>query len=302
VARGGERKVSQTFVAVLFMGGTIVAFTSMAVAGRAVSSELDTFEIMMYRSFIGFVLVMTIGGALGRLRDIRRARMGTHAVRNIGHFAGQNLWFFAITAIPLAQVFALEFTMPLWVMMLSLFVLGERITRVRALAALIGFAGILVVARPSPSTFDWGLVAAAASAVGFAISAVYTRLLTRTESTISILFWLTVMQAGFGVLFSFADGDVAVPPLAILPWLVIIAGAGLFAHWCLTNALARAPATVVMPIDFVRLPVIALVGVMLYQEPIDAFLVLGGAMIFAGNYLNVASETRAARHSLGGNG
>ncbi len=280
----------------LWMTGAIVSFSSMAVAGRAVSFELDTFELMMYRSFIGVALVLAIGGALGRLREVTARSLHIHAVRNVAHFTGQNLWFFAITAIPLAQVFALEFTSPLWVTLLAPLVLGERLTRTRAIAAALGFAGILIVARPGLGEMNAGVLTAAASAIGFAGSILFTKFLTRTETITCILFWLTVMQAVFGILCAGFDGDIAWPSAAAWPWLAVIGCAGLLAHLCLTNALAVAPATVVVPFDFIRLPVIAVVGVVLYSEGLDIFIFLGAAVIFGANYLNIWTESRRVTH------
>ncbi len=280
----------------LWMTGAIVSFSSMAVAGRAVSFELDTFELMMYRSLIGVALVLVIGGALGRLRDVTTRSLHIHAVRNVAHFTGQNLWFFAITVIPLAQVFALEFTSPLWVTLLAPLVLGERLTRTRAIAAALGFAGILIVARPGFGDVDAGVLAAAASAIGFAGSILFTKFLTRTETITCILFWLTVMQAAFGIVCAGFDGDIAWPSAAAWPWLAMIGCAGLLAHLCLTNALAVAPATVVVPFDFIRLPVIAIVGVVLYSEGLDVFIFLGAAVIFGANYLNIWTESRRVTH------
>lgn len=284
--------MSDTVKAALWMTGAIVSFTSMAIAGRAVSLDLDTFEIMLYRSLIGLVIVMTVAH-LAKTRDqITFRNIPLHFVRNISHFAGQNLWFYSITVIPLAQVFALEFTSPLWVIVLSPLVLGERLTRMRVLAAAIGFIGILVVTRPSPETFHIGQVTAALAAIGFAGSAVFTRKLTRTETITCILFYLTVMQAVFGLICAGIDGDIALPTAGNAPWIVLIACAGLLAHFCLTTALSMAPATVVMPIDFARLPVIAVVGMALYGEALDVVVFLGAALIFGGNYLNIWSETQ----------
>lgn len=276
----------------LWMTGAIVSFTVMAVAGREVSLDLDTFEIMLYRSVIGIGIVLVVARAAGTLGHITRRRMGTHTLRNVFHFAGQNLWFYSITAIPLAQVFAIEFTSPFWVMLLSALILSERLTPNRVGAAILGFIGILIVTRPSPETANIGQLTAALAAIGFAGSAVFTRLLTRTEKITCILFWLTVMQATFGLICAGSDGDIAFPATDSLPWVVLIAFAGLVAHFCLTTALSLAPATVVMPIDFARLPVIALVGMAFYAEPLDPLVLLGAVVIFGANYGNIWFETR----------
>ena len=289
--------MSVTFRASLWMIGAIAAFTTMAVAGRALSSELDTFEIMLYRSLIGIVIVTSIARMTGSIKQITTHSMRLHLLRNLLHFAGQNLWFYAIAVIPLAQVFALEFTSPIWAMLLSALILGEALTWNRVLAALVGFAGIIIVTRPDMTSLHPGQIAAAIAAIGFAGSAVFTRLLTRSESITCILFWLTVMQAGFGLICAGADLDIALPSLASWPWMIVISCAGLVAHFCLTAALSLAPAAVVMPIDFARLPVIALVGMALYAEALDPFVGLGALAIFAANYLNILYESKNRRNS-----
>jgi len=285
----------QILKAGLWMTGAIVAFSSMAVAGRAVSDQHDTFEIMMYRSFVGLIVVLVVVTLTRRWEEITRRSMGTHLVRNAAHFTGQNLWFYAVTLIPLAQVFALEFTTPLWVIVLSPLVLGERLTALRALAALIGFVGILIVARPSPETISIGVITAASSAIFFATTIMFTRKLTRTETVACILFWLTMMQAVIGFVASGYDGDIALPTAHTAPWLVMIGLAGLLAHYCITNALSIAPATVVVPFDFARLPAIAVVGVLLYDEALDIWVMVGAVVIFAAIYLNIWTETRKKR-------
>lgn len=278
--------------AVAFMTGAIASFSAMAVAGREVSFELDTFEIMMYRSFVGIVLVLAFGWYFGTLGQITRRHMGTHFTRNIAHFTGQNLWFYAVTVIPLTQLFALEFTSPLWVLLLSPMVLGERLTRMRVLAAVMGFVGILIITRPWEYGVSFGITTAALSAVAFAWTTLMTKKLTRSESVTCVLFYLTVMQAIFGVICAGYDGDIAIPSLTALPYVMVIALCGLLAHFCITSALSVAPATVVIPVDFARLPVIAVIGMLAYGEALDILVLAGAVLIFVGNYSNILHETR----------
>ncbi len=277
------------------MIGAIVSFSSMAVAGRAVAGELDTFELMMYRSFIGLAIILTIGFTTGKIREVRRDRLGLHLIRNLAHFTGQNLWFYALSLISLAQLFALEFTSPIWVLILAMVLLGERLTGTRLLAVVLGFAGAVVVAQPGSGGDALGLVIAASSAIFFAGSIVTTKMLTRTETIFGILFWLTAMQAVMGIIATGWDGNIALPSTAAWPWVCLVALAGLLAHTCLTNALAIAPATVVTPMDFLRLPAIAVVGMLFYAEPLDPLVLLGALLIFAGNYFNIWSEARRTK-------
>jgi len=281
--------------AATWMIGAIVSFTLMAIAGRTLAATHDTFEIMTYRSLTGFVIVVGVAYWAGTLHQIRRQKLGLHTLRNAFHFAGQNLWFYAITVVPLAQVFALEFTTPIWATLLAPIFLGEKLTRIRVIAAVMGFIGVLIVARPGTGfVLSPGLIAAAVAAIAFAGTAIATRFLTRTESITCILFYLTVIQGIFGILSAGYDGDFALPTLSSAPWLFLVGCAGLLAHFCMTKALSLAPAGVVMPIDFARLPIIALVGVMLYAEPLSWAVFVGAAIIFAANYLNITSEPRSA--------
>jgi len=281
--------------AALWMTGAIASFSTMAVAGREVAHSLDTFEIMMYRSLVGVIVVCALAGPSGAWRSIKTDRLGTHLIRNIAHFTGQNLWFYAVTVIPLAQVFALEFTSPIWVIILSPLILGERLTPVRALAAIMGFLGILIVARPDMAGINAGVITAASSAIFFALTIMLTKRLTRHEGITSILFWLTAMQLVMGVVMAGWDGDIALPDSQTGPWVFLIGGAGLLAHYCLTNALAIAPATVVVPIDFIRLPTIAVIGMLVYGEIVDIWVFVGALIIFSGNYLNIWVETRRSK-------
>lgn len=287
--------------AAAWMTGALVCFSSMAVAGREVASDLDTFELMMWRSVIGFVIVVAVLAGKGDLRSLRIRRTGLHLVRNVAHFTGQNLWFFAVTLVPLAQLFAFEFTNPIWVAILAPLVLGEKMTRHRIFAALMGFAGILIVAQPWGAAFALGpgQIAAALCAIGFAFTVMTTKMLSRTESTASILFMMTLTQAGMGLLCAGYDMDVAVPDAGALPLVLVVAVAGLTAHFCITSALSCAPATVVAPMEFLRLPLIAAVGAMFYDEPLMLSVFLGAALVLAGNLVNIHGQRKAAAAARG---
>ncbi len=281
------------FAAALWMIASILGFTMVAVAGRALHPFLDTYEVMLWRSVVGIVTVTGVATALGRLTEVSADRLLVHALRNAIHFAGQNLWLVALSLIPVAQLFALEFSYPIMVALAAPFLLGERLTRIRAISALIGFGGILTVARPfGAEGLSPGLLAALAAAMCFAGSALMTRWMTRSMTITCILFWLVMFQALYGLIGAGADGRIALPPPAALPWVVAIGLGGLGGHLGLTKALSLAPAAVVTPIDFLRLPLIALVGMQLYDEQPDIWVLVGGAITFGANWLNIWSEKR----------
>jgi len=279
---------TRPLAAVLWMLGSIASFSIMAIAVRELGRAYDTFEVMTYRSAISLCLVVLGAAAMGRLGDIRAGRIHRHLFRNILHFTGQNLWFYAMMTVPLAQVFALEFTSPIWVILLSPLVFGEKLTATRLMAAALGFGGILLVTRPDFSTMNAGTLAAIACGFFFAATALMTKSLTRAETIVSILFWLTVMQLCFGLIFAGYDGAMTLPTRQSAPRLALIGITGVTAHLSLTSALSLAPASFVFPIDFIRLPLIALVGAWAYGEAVDPWVIIGGAVIFAGNWINLA--------------
>jgi drug/metabolite transporter (DMT)-like permease len=287
--------LSNPIKAGFWMLGAMVSFTLMAISGRSLADKLDTFEIMTYRSFIGIAIVLLIAYRAGTLGEVRTRYLKLHIIRNIFHFSGQNLWFFAILYVPLSQMFVFEFSTPLWVAVCAPLVLGERLTLIRFMAAAMGFFGILVVARPDFSDVNPAIIAAALCAVGFAGATLATKILTRTETITAILFWLTVLQAVFGVICAGYDGVMDIPRGSEWLWVFIIGICGLCAHFCITTALQLAPATIVTPFEFLRLPLITFVGVVLYGEKLEWLVFLGAFIVLLANIMNIRAETRAQK-------
>ena len=285
---------TRPIAAAVWMLGAVVAFTAMAVAARAVAAVHDSFEVLMVRSIIGLALVLAYGLARGQLGEISAQNLSGHFLRNIVHFVGQNLWFLALTLIPLAQVFALEFTSPIWVILLSPIFLNERLTKSRLAAAALGFAGILLATRPDVTALHPGVLAGLGAAVCFAAVGILTKRLTCGTPVIGILFWLTLMQFFFGLITAGADGAITWPTAQTLPWLALIGLSGVVAHLSLTTALSLAPASYVMPVDFIRLPLIAAIGALAFGEPLDPWVLAGGAVIFFGIWVNIRAQSRSA--------
>lgn len=280
--------------AALWMMGAVASFAAMAVAGRAIQLEMNTFELMLYRSAIGWAgVVVLLAMSTRGFGQIRTTHPWQHVKRNLFHFAGQNLWFYAVVLIPLSQLAALEFTNPIWVALLAPFLLAEPLTRTRVLAAALGFAGVLVVAQPGVAPLGPGHVAALMAAVFFAFNTIYTRQIMRFDSVLCVLFWMTLSQSVMSLVLAL-PGGIPAPSAATAPWLVVIGLTGLTAHYSLTSALGYAPASIVAPMEYFRLPVMAVLGAMLYDEPLRATVFIGAALIIGGNLINLRAETRRA--------
>ena len=284
--------MTATTRAALWMVGSILSFSAMAVAGRELSAELDTFEIMAYRSALGCPVIALLIWLGPGFATIRTQNPGTHATRNVIHFAAQNFWFYGVATIPLAQLVAIEFTNPIWVALLAPLMLAERLTRGGMVAAGLGFIGILIVARPGLAPLEPGHGAALAAAVGFALTNIYTKRLAGRDSTLCILFWMTLSQAVMGFLCAL-PGGMTLFSWEMTPWVIFVGICGLTAHFSLTRALSLAPATLVAPMEFLRLPVIAMAAALMYGERIELAVFLGAALIIAGNLYNLRQRAPA---------
>ena len=276
-----------------WMVGTFVSLMSIAVAGRELSAEITIFQLLFWRGVVGLGILLVLFQVTGWHR-VRTRKFSTHGARSVVHLGAQYAWFYAIAFIPFAEVFALEFTTPIWTLILAALILGEKITLVRVTAVLLGFAGVLIILRPGISPVGMPQIAALLSALGFAFSTyVLTRRLMRTDAPLTMLFWMVAIQTPLALL---AGLDAWLWPSGWnWGWIGIVGVCSLTAHYCMARALSLVDANVVVPMDFVRLPLAMIVGWLAYAEFIDLWVVVGAVVIFAGNYLNVRAETRKTR-------
>ena len=279
--------------AFVWMWGAIASFSLMAVAGREAQAVLHSFELMAWRSGIGLIVVAGVVAWSARgFAQVRTRHPGLHLQRNLLHFMGQNAWFYGLTMIPLAQLFALEFTSPIWVALLASVFLGEALTRRRLLAVGLGFVGLLIVARPGLEPLNMGHAAALLAAFGFACNTIWTKRIMAHDSVLCVLFWMCGLQMLFGLAMSVPLG-MTWPPAEIWPWVVLTALTGLSAHYSLTSALRLAPAGIVAPMEFLRLPMIAVVGALFYGEALVIWVLVGALVILAGNLINLTAPRPA---------
>lgn len=282
----------QLLVVVAWMTGTLLSFSMMAIAIRGLAASLSILEILAVRAAVSLLIVLAVMAVRPELRHtIKTHRFGLHLLRNGVHFGAQYLWAWSLLLLPLATVFALEFTMPAWTILLAPFFLGERMTPSRIGAVILGIAGVLVIVRPGLDTFQPASLMVLAAALGYAINIIATKKLTATDSTFAIVFWMNAMQLALGAAVA---GVTFVGKIGwdLVPGVIAIGTAGLFAHYCMTNAFRAGDASVVIPLDFMRIPLIAVVGWWLYSEPLDVYVFAGAGLIISGILWNLRSETR----------
>jgi drug/metabolite transporter (DMT)-like permease len=275
--------------AALWMAGWLSLMLVIVVAGREAMREMNVFQLMEMRTLIGFCFLYPLIHRSGGFATLKTARLPQHIGRNLIHYGAQLGWFFALTLIPIGQVVAIEFTMPIWTAILAATFLGERMTSWKVLAIVLGVVGVIVIVRPATGELNPGQLIALGAAVGFGISIAMVKSLTRTEQTLTIIFWMLVVQSAAGILPALYVWQW--PSAYSWGWIVVIAFCGTFSHYCMASAMRYADATIVVPMDFLRVPLTATAGWLIYSERLDLFTVLGATLILAGNLLNLKAPS-----------
>jgi len=267
------------------MAGWLTLMLIMLVAGREATRELSVFQVMEMRSVIGLFLLYPLIHRNGGFSSMKTARPLQHIGRNVVHYAAQYGWFLALTMIPLAQVVSIEFTMPVWTALLAVSFLGEKLNVWKILAIVLGLVGVIVIVQPGAAPVSPGQLVMVLAALGFGVAIVMVKSLTRTDSVVVIIFWMLVIQSLIGLIPALYLWHW--PSAHVWPWVVVIAFCGTYSHYCFTQAMRYADATVVVPMDFLRVPLSAAVGWLVYSERLDMATIAGAALILTGNLLNL---------------
>ena len=278
--------------ATLWMIGALTSFCLMAIGARELNGQIGVFQILFFRSVVGLLIllpIMLLSNSLAKKNHfLFPKRIKLHVVRNLFHFAGQYGWFLGIGLLPLATVFAIEFTVPFWTIIISYLFLKESITVKKVIAVLLGILGVIVIVQPSLEVAHYASLIVLGAAICYAFSHVATKSLSDSESPITIIFMMCLIQAPLGLLL-FIEGWITPAGIQWL-WLVIIGVTALTAHYCMTKAMQHAEVTFVVTMDMFRLPLISIIGVLLYSESFSVALVIGILLIVTGNSLNIYSR------------
>jgi len=278
----------------LWMSGAMVSFVGMAIAGRELSDTLDTFQILTLRSFVALLITVFVITRVG-WQVVKTQHIYFHIFRNLFHFGGQFGWFLGISLLPLATVFALEYTSPVWTALLAIIFLGERLNRGRILAIGCGIVGVILILRPGSGVINSASFIVIGAAFCYAVSYISTKSMTKTEEPLTVLFYMNLIQFPLGLVP--ASFSWIVPTLSDVPWILVVGAGGFFYHYCLTRAFEVADTLTVIPLDFTRLPTIAIIGYFFYSEVLEYALLFGALVIFTGNYYNLYQEARVNKSS-----
>lgn len=271
--------------AVYWMIGSMLSFSLMAIGVRELGDRISPFEMLFFRSLIGIAVITSIVLYSRQWPLLKTKRISLQVGRNLINFLGQYCWFVGITLLPLAEVFALEFTVPLWTLMIACVFLGEQLTKVKLASLAMGLLGVIIIIQPTAAVFNPGSLIVLLAAISFAAAYVATKSLSQTETPLAILFYMSLIQLPISLVFTLSTWQT--PQGADWLYLLIVGLTGLSAHFCIAKAMQHADASVVVTLDFLRLPLIAVVGMLFYSEAIELAVLLGGLLMIVGNIFNV---------------
>ncbi|OUS25338.1 EamA family transporter [Gammaproteobacteria bacterium 45_16_T64] len=273
------------------MLGALLSFSLMAIGARELSQQINIFQTLFFRSVVGLVVVSLLIARTQQFSLISTQRFGVHLIRNLFHFVGQYGWFVGISLLPLAQVFALEFTVPLWTVIVASIFIGERITARKVIAIGCGLLGVAIILRPDVATISMGSLIVIGAAMSYSVAYVAMKSLSDTEDILTILFYMSVIQTPICLVFML--GNWVMPSIIQWVWLSIIGLTGLSAHYCIASAMRISDAGIVVTLDFLRLPLIMVVGVLFYQEGFNVGLIVGATLMLIGNVINIRQPNKA---------
>jgi drug/metabolite transporter (DMT)-like permease len=273
----------------MLLGSACVAIQLSAL--RIVSADLHAFEIVLFRNVVGILLLLPFLGRFGWY-TLRTRRAGWLGLSSLSLLASMLCFFVAVAEMPLAELTALAFTKPLFATAGAALILGEAVRLRRWTAVLVGFAGVLVVIRPGAEAVspDAGLVLL--SALFAAAVTLIVKRLTATESPTTIVLYQSVFMTLLSVPLALLYWRT--PTLFELPFLVIVGTLGTVSWLCMARAFVLADASIVVPFEFARLPLIAVVAYLLFGEVPTIWTWLGGAVIFGSTVYITHREVRAA--------
>ena len=274
---------------VFWMASAALCFSISIGLVRHLSESMSTFEIVFLRQLLGAAVMIPWLWRAG-LGALRTRVLPLHGARAVLGYLGMAASYYSVTLIPLADAISLQFTAPLWVAVLAIFVLRESIRFNRWIAIALGFIGVLVIMRPGFAVIGIGMLIALAAALFYAGGDVTVRALSRTDSIPVIMFYGYILQLPFAVVPAALTWTT--PGWEVVPAFVVFLAAAVGAQWCMTMALSIADASLVTPVLFLQLPLVAVIGFFFFLQIPDVWTGVGAVIILSGTFVLSGWEGR----------
>jgi drug/metabolite transporter (DMT)-like permease len=281
--------------AVFFMVLSAILFGFMAIVIRLASKQLHAFEIAFFRNFFGFAFTLPLFFKHG-ISILKTDKLHMYIGRCLIGIISMMCGFWAIVHLPLAEAVTISYSTPLFVTILAVLFLGEVVKMRRWTAVLAGFIGVLIIMQPGSQSFSADMMIALVAAVMSAIVAISIKILSRTEKADAIVIYTTLLWVPMSL----------VPALFVWEWpegitwlWVITAGFfGTTAHLCWTRALKLGEASMLTPISFFQVPVVAIGAWLVFEEKVGIPTLIGASIIFTSNVYIARREAQLARRAV----
>ncbi|MGY6517339.1 MAG: DMT family transporter [Lysobacteraceae bacterium] len=288
----GDRAARDIWKAIGLMAASAGLFGIMAVSIRLASEQLHPFEIAFFRNVFGFAFALPLllrhGPGL-----LATAKLPLYFTRCLIGIASMLAGFWAIVNLPLAQAIALSYSTPLFVTILAVLMLGEMVRARRWSAVIVGFLGVLVILRPFGGDFTFGMLVAVFAAMMSAAVAISIKFLSRTEHPDAIVVYTSLLWIPMSLVPALFVWET---PIGITWLWIVLAGAlGTAGHMCWTRAFRLGDASMLTPVSFLQLPVVAVLAWLLFGEGIDRWTAIGAGIVFGANAYIAHRESRLAR-------
>ncbi len=269
-------KNSTTLQGIVWMVLSTLLFVAMNGIVRYLGGALPAAEAAFIRYFMGtlFILPMVIKNWPGRISSNDTKLF---VLRGLFHGIGVGLWFYAMANIPIAEVVAIGYVSPIFIFIGAALFLGEGLQMHRLFGIFCGLLGTMIILRPGFQEINLGQLAQLCAAPLFAASFVIAKKLTQTQSSTVIVGMLSL-----GCTITLIPATIIqwqTPTLAQFLWLTLTAGIATLGHYALTRAFQAAPITLTQPLNFLQLVWATILGVLMFSDPLDPFVLTGGAII-----------------------
>ena len=281
--------------AVVLMVASAILFGIMAITIRYASKQLHAFEIAFFRNLFGFVFALPILFRHG-MSILKTEKLPLYFLRCVIGIVSMLAGFWAIVHLPLAQAVALSYSTPLFVTIGAVLVLGEVVRGRRWTAVLLGFVGVLVIVRPWGQAFTAGTLVALLAAAMSASVAISIKFLSRTEKPDAIVLYTTMIWVPLSLAPALMYWEW--PTLESWGWVTLAGFFGTTAHMCWTRALKLGDASMLTPIHFLQLPVVAVLAYLLFGEAMDRYTLIGALIIFGSNIYIARREAQIMRRTV----
>jgi len=262
-----------------WMGIAVISFCIMAIGVKEMSSDINSFQIIFFRSVIGLITLLLFFRR--KLSTPTFKMIYHHLFRNVFHLIGQYGWIVGIIYLSLAEVTAIEFSVPIWILIIAAIFLKEKLTAPKLISILLGFVGVLFILRPGFGIISTNSIIVLLSAISYAIAHTSTKKLTATYSPLDIVFIMCLIQIPISFCFTFTNWSL--PNLNDSFWLVIVGVSAITAHFTMAKAMKADDISSIISLDYFRLPILIVAGILFYNEDFKSVYLIGGTLIFIGN-------------------